>query len=248
VVYMKKIFLSIKKLKKNYGKITVLNNVSFDIFHGEIIGLLGVNGAGKTTLSKIISTSIKKTSGDIILEDGSSIYDDIYKFRQRVGFCPQTSNLDKDLTVYENLFYAGRFMGMTDVQIKDKINDLFSRYNLKKYAYSNPNMLSGGYMRRVLISRALMHNPSLVILDEPTVGLDPHIRSALWNNIADLKNRGITVILTTHYLDEAESLSDRICFLDAGKLKIIDTVERIKSTYKKNSLEEIFTMFSTEEF
>jgi len=121
------------------------------------------------------------------------------------------------------------------------------KYELIKYADESPSILSGGYKQRVMIARALMHNPKLVILDEPTVGLDPHIRHQLWQTIRDLKNANVTVLLTTHYLDEAEVLSDRLCILDKGKIRLIDTASNLKNSYNKSKLEDVFIQLMNEE-
>jgi ABC-2 type transport system ATP-binding protein len=232
--------LDVKKYYKNGSYITkALDGVSLDIRKGEVIGLLGVNGAGKTTLSSILATLHPVTSGSIIYE-GKSIYENLNGYRCAIGFCPQQINLDNDLSVEQNLVFAGRYMGMSEAVICDKLNYCIKTYGLERYKDSSPEVLSGGYARRVLIARALMHDPRLVILDEPTVGLDPHVRHQLWELIRDLKNQGVTVILTTHYIDEAEFLSDRICVLEKGSVKLIDTPQGLMTAYQKSRLEDVF--------
>ena len=247
---MEKCLIQIRNLKKYYkngGQATkALDDISLDIYKGEIIGLLGVNGAGKTTLSSIISTLHPPTSGDILF-DGKSIYKDINTFRRIIGFCPQKPNLIKDLTVQQNLEMAGRYFGMTKCQACERMEELVAKYDLEKYRNSKMDELSGGYNHRVLIARSMVHKPKLLILDEPTVGLDPHIRQQLWVTIQDLKKAGVTVVLTTHYLDEAEVLSDRICILDSGKIKLIDTPENMMKVYKKSNLEDVFLQLMNEE-
>jgi ABC-2 type transport system ATP-binding protein len=248
--FMQKILLKINDLKKYYKgnkqTIKALDGITFNIFEGEIIGLLGVNGAGKTTLSSILATLHPATSGEVLFND-KSIYDNLNSYRKIIGFCPQKVNLDKDLTVEQNLIFAGRYMGVPDDEIKEQIEKFFTAFKLEKYRHECSDILSGGYARRVLIARALMHNPKLLILDEPTVGLDPHIRHQLWEAISALKNMGVTVILTTHYLDEAEFLSDRICVLDKGKIKLIDTPQDLRENYQQSSLEDIFMQLVHEE-
>jgi ABC-2 type transport system ATP-binding protein len=242
--------IEVKNLTKEYHEnsliIKALNNLSIDIYGGEILGLLGVNGAGKTTLSSILTTLHPASSGDVLFE-GESIYKNINKYRKIIGFCPQKPNLIEDLTVRQNLFFAGKFFGLHDKQVNEKLDELVSKYELSMYLDSKPAVLSGGYKQRVLLARSLMHNPKLVILDEPTVGLDPHIRRRLWDNIRNLKKDGITVILTTHYLEEAEILSDRICILHKGSIILLDTPEHIKSTYQKSNLEDVFVQLMEEE-
>lgn len=237
--------LSIQNVSKIYDKTAALNNVSIDIYAGEIFGLLGVNGAGKTTLSSILATLHPATSGDVLF-NGSSIYKNIAAYRTALGFCPQTQNLDSHLTVYENLLYAGRYFLMPDEHIKSRMAQLLERLELTKYVDFKPDELSGGTRQRVLIARALMHNPKIVILDEPTVGLDPDIRRKLWSVISDLKKDGITVILTTHYLDEAEVLSDRVCILHKGKVRLIESVAELKAKHNMAKLEDIFLRFTQE--
>lgn len=235
--------LKIKNLTKTYkGKnltINALKGISLDIFEGEILGLLGANGAGKTTLSSILVTLHPPTSGEILYFD-KSIYDDLSSYKGKIGFCPQRPNLIKDLDVERNLYYAGKFFGMEDDEVWPRVEELLKKYDLKKYAKEKVDILSGGYRQRVLIVRALVHNPKIIIFDEPTVGLDPHIRHQLWETIRDLKKQNITVILTTHYLDEAELLSDRVCILDKGLVKHIDTPENLKNIYQKSKLEDVF--------
>lgn len=237
------LLLRILDVTKTYysEKITIhaLKGVTVDLYKGEIFGLLGVNGAGKTTLSSIIATLHPPTSGAILMDD-HSIYEDVLAYRKILGFCPQKPNFEKSLTVAENLIFAGRYYLMPEAAIKERVDELLEQFELTKYASSSPDILSGGYKQRLLIARALMHKPLLVILDEPTVGLDPHIRRQLWEIILDLKREGVTVILTTHYLDEAEYLSDRVCILDKGIIQAIDTPEILKNKFAQKSLEDVF--------
>jgi ABC-2 type transport system ATP-binding protein len=228
-----------KTYEGNGRVVNALNNISFGINAGEIFGLLGVNGAGKTTLSSILATLHPPTSGDI-LYNGSSIYNDLDTYRMNLGFCPQHQNLDQFLTVEENLYFAGRYFLLPKNILAERVASLLEHFDLQKYAAFNINELSGGNKQRVLIARALIHNPKVIIFDEPTVGLDPDIRRALWEQIKSLKKLGITIILTTHYLDEAEQLSDRVCFLHKGKVVLIDSVQALKEQRHKDHLEDIF--------
>lgn len=235
--------LEIKQVKKTYstaqGSFDALKGISFNVSQGEILGLLGVNGAGKSTLSGIIATLHPATSGDIAYK-GKSIYNDIPKFRRKIGYCPQKQNLNGMLTLKENLIMAGRCYGLYGDQLEQRITELIERFDLKRYSAEKSYLLSGGYKQRFMIARSMIHAPEIIILDEPTVGLDPHIRRSLWQMIKDLKAQGITVILTTHYLDEAEKLSDRVCILDQGEIKLIDTPDRLMSDLKETNLEDAF--------
>lgn len=242
--------LSIRNIAKNYATktqvIRALVDVSFDIFSGQVVSLLGANGAGKTTLSSIIATLHPPTSGDILF-NGKSIYDDIWEYRKNLGFCPQKPNFEKMLTIEENLIFAGRYYLMPEQETYKRVTELLQLFELTRYAKEYPSILSGGYKQRLLIARALIHNPRLVILDEPTVALDPHIRRQLWDLIRSLKNSGIAVLITTHYLDEAEALSDKVVILDKGIVKLIDHPENLKSAYAKTSLEEVFIQLLSEQ-
>lgn len=235
--------LEIKNIQKKYntksGEIEALKDVSLTINQGEILSLLGVNGAGKSTLSGIIATLHPATSGDILFK-GASIYNNIESFRSKIGFCPQRPNLKVMLTLEQNLVFAGRYYGLSEDMIQVRIKELVQQFELEKYLKESASILSGGYKQRFMIARSLIHCPELIILDEPTVGLDPHIRRNLWDVIRGLKDQGITVLLTTHYLDEAEKLSDRVCILDKGKIQMIDTPDKLMADFKQTNLEDMF--------
>jgi len=242
--------LEIKNISKIYHnknrEVRALDNVSFSIDRGEIFGLLGVNGAGKTTLSSIIATLHPATTGDILF-NGTSIYTNLNEYRHSLGLCPQVQNLDDELNVRENLIFSGRYFLMPKQEIEARADQLLHEFELTKYATFDIDQLSGGTKQRLLIARALMHRPLIVIFDEPTVGLDPDIRRKLWDHIKALKNSGITVILTTHYLDEAEVLSDRVCVLRKGKVVLIESVAQLKQKHQLASLEEIFLSINKED-
>jgi ABC-2 type transport system ATP-binding protein len=238
--------IKIKNITKKYGEYAALQDVSLDINAREIVSLLGVNGAGKTTLSSIIASLHPPTSGDVLFE-GESIYHDLIAYRRKLGFCAQNQNLSSHLTVREHLIFAGRYFLMNADDINKRVDELITMFNLSKYADKDPAILSGGYKQRLLIARSIIHRPRLVILDEPTVGLDPHIRRQLWDIIKDLKNQGTSVLLTTHHLDEAEVLSDRICLLHAGRVQLIDTPQALMSAYNKGRLEDVFLQLVSEQ-
>jgi ABC-2 type transport system ATP-binding protein len=235
----------IDQVKKTYSSGTeALKGVSFTIEKGEILSLLGVNGSGKTTLSSVLATLHPPTSGDILWNGISIFGSNINAFRKILGYCPQKPNLHPLLTVEQNLYYDGLYFGLSDKESKRKMAELFENLSIGKYADFKPSELSGGYQQRVMIARALMHNPEFIIFDEPTVGLDPSARKHLWGIIKDL---GKTVLLTTHYLEESEALSDRICILDKGKVMLIDRTENIKAANDNSNLEEIFIKLTQEE-
>ncbi|NDD55729.1 ABC transporter ATP-binding protein [bacterium] len=244
------VILQIKDLVKVFHSKTktvhALNGINLDIYQGEIMALLGVNGAGKTTLSSILVTLNPPTSGDVLFK-GQSIYQNLAQYRHALGFCPQRPNLDYELTVEENLFFAGRYYLVPEDILRERVSSLLQQFELVKYASFNVRALSGGYKQRLLIARALVHSPEIVIMDEPTVALDPNIRRQLWDKIKELKQLGITVILTTHYLEEAEILSDRVCMLNAGSVLLIDQAENLKQKFNMPNLEEVFLHLTNEE-
>lgn len=239
--------LKIDRLSKFYrlGKNEVreaLKNASFEIYPGEILGLLGVNGAGKTTLSSILATLHPPTSGDILWQD-LSIYSQLLSYRKILGYCPQNASIEKSLSMEEKLVFTGRCYGLSKSEAIERSQVLMKQLGIESYGKSYSNELSGGYRQRFLIAQALVHKPEIVILDEPTVGLDPHIRRQLWEAILELKSQNITVLLTTHYLDEAEALSDRVCLLHNGTIRAIDTPKKLIKQLGKNTLEAVFLQF-----
>lgn len=231
--------LKIVSVSKQFGDYIALDSVTLELFSGQIISLLGVNGAGKTTLSSIVATLKPPTTGDLLFEE-KSVYHDIVSYRRKIGFCPQKPNLNNYLTLRENLHFAGKYFALSEDFIDAEIADLAQKFGFNKFLDQKPEVLSGGYKQRFMLARSVLHRPKLVILDEPTVALDPHIRRELWDYILSLKNNNIAVLLTTHYLDEAEKLSDRVCVLDKGKVRLIDTPENLMKSYQKGKLEDVF--------
>ncbi len=240
---MNKTILQIKDVTKIYksqiGEVKALDGINLEIYAGEILSLLGINGAGKTTLSSILATVHPPTSGDVLF-NGVSIYKQLGTYRKALGYCPQRPNLDSYLTVRDNLIFAGRYFLLPEDQIEPRTDELLKKFDLQKYANFDVNNLSGGYRQRLSIARALMHNPEIVILDEPTVGLDPGIRRHLWDVIRELKQAGITVILTTHYLDEAEALSERACIMHHGKILLTEQISVLMEKHQQSRFEDVF--------
>ena len=242
--------LSIKNIEKCYGDrfktVKALSGVSIDIFPGEVFALLGSNGAGKTTLSTILATLHPPTSGDILF-NGLSIYKDLDGYRRALGYCPQRPNLDNELSVEDNLIFAGRYYLLDEQDLTERVAQLLEQFELTRFAQFLVKALSGGYRQRLLIARSLIHRPSVLVLDEPTVALDSNIRRQLWQSIRDLKNQGVTVILTTHYLEEAEALADRVCILERGNVVLTGDTQGLMRQFEKNNLEEVFLHLTQEE-
>lgn len=242
---MSRVLLEVRNVTKRFGTHEALKGVSLLLYEGEIVSLLGVNGAGKTTLSSIIGTLIPPTSGDVLYK-GVSVYKDVCVLRRDLGFCQQKPNLNPMLTLRQNLEFAGLYYGMDMPTIHERIAQLTKQLNLGNYLDQEPSVLSGGYRQRFMIARSIIHNPRLVIFDEPTVALDPDIRRALWDQIRALRDSGITILLTTHYMDEADVLSDRVVVLDRGRVQLIETPDNLKKSFQKNNLEDVFLHLMTQ--
>jgi len=211
--------ISARGLTKRYGDFTAVDAIDFDVAKGESFGLLGPNGAGKSTTMRIIAATSQRTSGTITIlgrdpeEHGPQI-------RAHLGVVPQQDNLDTELTVTENLFIYGRYFGLSKKFIRTKIEELLEFAQLEEKRDVKVDALSGGMKRRLTIARALVSEPDILMLDEPTTGLDPQARHILWDRLFRLKELGVTLVITTHFMDEAEQLCDRLIVMDKGKIKV----------------------------
>jgi ABC-2 type transport system ATP-binding protein len=212
--------IDIEHLSKRYQDILALNDLTLQITSGEIFGLLGPNGAGKTTLIKILTGLARPTEGRATIA-GFDVVRQPLNVKQLIGVSPQEINLDKELTAYENLLIYGKLHQVSD--LKGRIHELLEMGGLTERAHHRVRDFSGGMQRRLLIVRAMMSRPRVLFLDEPTVGLDPQVRRHLWDLITQFKADGITVLLTTHYIEEAEILCDRVGILNLGHLIALDT-------------------------
>lgn len=242
---MSKVIISVKDLIKNYGNFEAVKGISFDVIEGEIFGLLGPNGAGKSTTLEIIETLREKTSGDVWV-NGFNLDKDPNSIKQVIGVQLQTSGFYPGLNLVELIeLFAGLYNRVIDAR------DLLKMVNLEDKAKSKFKELSGGQKQRFSIATTLINDPRIIFLDEPTTGLDPQARRNLWDLIKSIRAKGTTVIITTHYMDEAEVLCDRIAIIDSGKIialatpdKLIDDLvatgfERPKEV-KKANLEDVF--------
>ena len=207
--------LKVEDLKKSYKKVQALKGISFELRKGELFSLLGPNGAGKTTTIRILTGLIKPDGGSIFVF-GEDITKNYISAKRLIGYVPQHINLDVELTVYENLLIHGLLFGMSLKEIKKRIDELLAFADLAQRRKTKVKDLSGGMKRRLLIIRALLHQPKILLLDEPTVGLDPHIRRKIWHLIKQIQEKGASILLTTHYMEEAEYLSDRVAFIFNG--------------------------------
>ncbi|BAI62584.1 ABC transporter ATP binding protein [Methanocella paludicola SANAE] len=202
---------------KYYNSLLAVDNVDFSIDEAECFGFLGPNGAGKTTIMKMIYCRIPVTSGDIVV-DGLSVRQSQRKIKSTIGVATQEDDLDRDLTVYENLWVYSRYFDLRARESKKRIDELLSFFDLGKKRDTTVDDLSGGMKRKLSVARALINDPRILILDEPTTGLDPAARRQIWDTVIKLGSEGKTVILTTHYMEEAQELCDRIALVFGGKI------------------------------
>jgi ABC-2 type transport system ATP-binding protein len=216
-----KIIISVKNLKKNYGNFEAVKNISFDVYEGEIFGLLGPNGAGKSTTLEIIETLRDKTSGEIIV-DGLDLDKNPNEIKKIIGVQLQTSGFYPGLTLIELIHLFG---GLYNQPVNPM--ELLKLVNLEDKAKNKYKEMSGGQKQRFSIATTLINKPKIIFLDEPTTGLDPQARRNLWDLIRDIRQKGTTVIITTHYMDEAEQLCDRIAILDEGKIISLDSPDKM---------------------
>ena len=218
--------ISIKNLVKEYPNLTAVDNISLEIKQGEFFGLLGPNGAGKTTTIGILTGLINKTSGDVKLFD-KDVVENYLDARKLIGLVPQEFNFDIFSTVYNILYFSAGYFGMPAKERPAKIKQVLEDLRLWDKKDSKARELSGGMKRKLMIARALMHTPKILILDEPTAGVDVETRKYMWEFMKKLNKQGTTILLTTHYLEEAEALCERIAIIHKGKIVKIDTKENI---------------------
>ena len=220
--------IRIENLGKSYKEIHALKGISLHVSHGELFAYLGPNGAGKSTTIRILTGLTRLSSGNAWL-NGFHIEDDGLMAKRQFGLVMQSINLDQELTLFENLDIHGRLFHMAAGERKRKIDELLNYVDLVDRKNSPVKQLSGGMKRRLMIARALVHSPRILFLDEPTVGLDANIRRRIWALIKKIQQIDTTIFLTTHYIEEAEFLADRVAFLDDGRIVVIDTPERLTS-------------------
>lgn len=209
------------------GNILAVNKLDLRVHRGEIFGLLGPNGAGKTTTVGMLTTLVIPTGGKAIVA-GIDVVAHPALVKQVIGVVSQMNNLDRALTVWENLYYHGRFFGMNARESREAADRLLVEFHLTERAKADVMAISGGMAKRLQVARALLHRPSILFLDEPTAGLDPQSRLALWDILNRLHAEGQTILLTTHYMEEADSVCDRIAIMDHGHILAIDTPENLK--------------------
>ena len=231
--------ITIKDLVKTYPNTEALKGVSLEIKKGEFFALLGPNGAGKTTMIQIMTGLCNKTSGEVKLFD-KDVYTDYQEARALIGLVPQDFNFDIFEKVYNILYYNAGYFWIPAKERPAKIQKILTDLGLWEKRNAAARELSGGMKRKLMIARALIHNPKILILDEPTAGVDIETRKAMWEYLKKLNKEGTTILLTTHYLEEAEALCERIAIINKGKIIKLDTKENLIKTHGNKKLEEIF--------
>jgi len=236
--------ISIKNLTKRFGGFTAVNGISFDIPRGKIFGFLGPNGSGKSTTIRMICGVLSPTSGEGRVM-GYDLVRDTERIKQNIGYMSQKFSLYEDLTVEENLDFYGNIYMMPKEQLRERKRELIEMANLRGKERSLAGTLSGGWKQRLALGCSLIHNPSLLILDEPTAGVDPVSRREFWHSITQLVSEGITVLVTTHYMDEA-SVCDIIGFIYNGDLITVNTPQELYAKHNTQNLEDIFIHYVKE--
>ena len=227
-----------QNLIKDYNGLRAVNGIDVVIAEGECFGFLGPNGAGKTTVMRIISCFLPPTSGAVTVF-GQDVTREPSAIKARLGVMPQEDNLDPDLSVIENLVVYARYFDILKKNAVPVANELLEFVELQERGFMNIKELSGGMKRRLLLARSLVNSPEILILDEPTTGLDPHSRRAVWEKLNRLKFNNTTLLLTTHYMEEAERLCDRVAIMDSGHIITIDTPQNLMQLHGGN-LENVY--------
>jgi lipooligosaccharide transport system ATP-binding protein len=225
-------------LTKRFGGFTAVDGIDFDLFRGEAFGFLGPNGAGKSSTMRMLGCVSPPTDGDLTILGGDPVRDGA-AIRARLGVVPQEDTLDNELTVRENMLVYGRYFGLPRKLINQRADQLLDFVQLTERARDQVEPLSGGMKRRLTIARSLINEPDILILDEPTTGLDPQARHVVWDRLFRLKQRGVTLILTTHYMDEAEQLCDRLVVMDHGKIAAEGTPRELIVRYATPEVVEL---------
>lgn len=228
----------VKNLVKKFGSFIANDNLSFEVKKGEIFGFLGANGAGKTTAIKILSGLSFPTSGDVMVA-GFDVYKEREKVKENIGYMSQKFSLYEDLTVRENIRFYGGIYGLSGKYIKEKTDSLLHRLKMTEIQGSLISSLPLGWKQKIAFSVAIFHNPKIVFLDEPTGGVDPITRRDFWEMIYEASDSGITVFVTTHYMDEAE-YCDRVSIMDQGRIEGLDTPGGLKKQFNAKNMDEVF--------
>lgn len=234
----REVVIRAKDLRKTYKDFVAVDGINFDVYRGESFGLLGPNGAGKSTTMKMISSVSQRTSGELEIL-GKEPNTQGPEIRAHLGVVPQKDLLDRELKVWENLMVYGRYFGLSRKWLKLKIEELLDFAQLQDKRNAKADDLSGGMQRRLAIARGLVNEPEILLLDEPTTGLDPQARHILWDRLFRLKEQGVTLVITTHYMDEAEQLCDRLIVMDKGQIMAEGSPAELIKKYSSKEVVEL---------
>lgn len=235
---MKVPVIKTEKLTKRFGSFVAADEITLEVFQGEIFGFLGANGAGKTTAIRMLCGLSKPTSGNATIA-GHDVYREPEKIKAKIGYMSQRFSLYDDLTVKENIFFYGGIYGLSDRQLKDKSDQLINRLGLEHQAKQLVGSLPLGWKQKLSFSIAVLHQPQIVFLDEPTGGVDPVTRRQFWDLIYEAADDGVTIFVTTHYMDEAEYCK-RISIMVDGRIAALDSPDGLKKTYRCDTMDEVF--------
>jgi len=230
--------ITVKNMVKKFGDFVANDHLNFEVYKGEIFGFIGANGAGKTTAIRILCGLSTPTSG-VMKVAGYDIYRQTEKIKQNIGYMSQKFSLYEDLTIYENIRFYGGVYGMNMAERKARTTEMLERLELTEYENRKIGDLPLGWKQKLAFSIAILHNPKIVFLDEPTGGVDPITRRQFWNLIYEAVEKGITVFVTTHYMDEAE-YCDRVSIMADGKIVALDTPQKLKEQYNARNMDEVF--------
>lgn len=238
--------IRVKSVSKSYGQIEAVKNVSFNIERGEIFGILGPNGAGKSTIVNILNTLVKPDKGEVIIND-VNIKNDGHSIKLIMGVVPQEIALYEELTAYENMMFWGGLYNIPKQELKANVSRTLEIVDLVNRKNDRIKTFSGGMKRRINIACSLLHNPRILVLDEPTVGVDPQNRNHIFELIERLHSDGMTIIYTTHYMEEAERFCDKIAIIDVGRIIAQGTLEELKEISEGTNLESIYLKLTGKE-
>lgn len=238
----KEIVIKTDKLTKKFGDFIAVSEVTFEVFKGEIFGFLGANGAGKTTAMKMLIGISKPSSGNAAIA-GFDVYKEAEKIKKSIGYMSQKFSLYEDLTVNENIILFGGIYGLSDDEIERRRSDLLNKLNLQSEADKLVGSLPLGWKQKLAFSIAIFHTPKIVFLDEPTGGVDPITRRQFWDMIYEASHNGITVFVTTHYMDEAE-YCDRVSIMVDGAIRALDSPAQLKKQFNARSMDDVFLMLA----
>jgi ABC-2 type transport system ATP-binding protein len=228
----------LRKIYPGSPPVRAVDGVDLSVARGEMFGLLGPNGAGKSTTVGMCTTRIRPTEGSATVT-GLDVVAAAARVKRRIGVVTQDNTLDRALTVWENLYHHGRYFGASGRTSRARADELLERFRLTDRATAFPSQISGGMVQRLQVARAIAHHPEVLFLDEPTAGLDPQSRLALWELVEELRGDGLTVVLTTHYIEEADQLCDRVAIIDHGRVLVCDTPQRLKDEHGAGAVVEL---------